>query len=79
MADDGETPDNVVVLRTITKLDVPPDRVLSDPRGKLSMAIVIGETIDGEFYFASSLASGPETLWAIERAKRQLLSTVESD
>jgi hypothetical protein len=39
----------------------------------LAYVIIIGETDDGEFYFASSKASGPDVLWDLEKAKLVLL------
>lgn len=63
----------------ITTLDLDPDRMLARAAGELATVIIIGETKDGEEYFASSVASGPEVLWALERAKLKLLRTVEGD
>ena len=60
----------------ITKLDLPPDRVLEAARGKLSSVVIIGYDNEENEYFASSIADGPEVLWMLERAKMKLL-TVE--
>lgn len=73
MSNDNE--DNVVELEVFTKMNIPPDRVLSAAVGKLQDAIVIGwEEETGLLYFASSNANGPEVLWLLEKAKERLLS-----
>lgn len=64
---------NVVYPQFITKLDIPVDRVLEQAIGKLEGVVLIGYTKDGDEFFASSYASGPECLWLIERCKQQLL------
>lgn len=69
--------DNLVYLNNVTKLDIPPDRVLAKAAGKLQQVIVIGYTTEGAEYFASSVASGPEAVWLLERMKLKLLTIVE--
>jgi len=67
--------DNVVVLPVVTRLDCPPERVLQAAiEAGLTEATIVGYDADGEFYFASSKASGPEVLWALEVAKKELLN-----
>jgi hypothetical protein len=39
----------------------------------------MGTAKDGSEYFASSLASGPETVWHLERAKLKLLRIVDEE
>lgn len=69
----------VVEFNGITRLDIPVSRIFkSAQKEALEGAIVIGWTEDGEFYFASSYASGPEILWLFEIAKKKLLE-VEID
>ena len=65
--------DNVVHLDVVTRLDIDPDRVLSQAVGELESAVVIGFHKDGSEYFASSVADGGTVLWLIERAKMRLL------
>jgi hypothetical protein len=60
-------------------LDVPPDRVLEQARGKLKSVVLIGYGLEGEEYFASSIADGAEALWLIERAKLMLLTIDDED
>ncbi len=65
-------------LDTITKLDLPAERILNYAQNAdLQSAVVIGYTEDGEFYFASSLAAGPEVLWLMELARTRLIDTAE--
>ena len=64
----------IVNLPVVTRLDLDPNRVLdSVPREGLKGVIVIAEEDDGGFYFAASMASGPENLWLMEQAKMRLL------
>ena len=70
-----ESPDNVVELDMITRLDIPPERILNGAlKADLEQAFVIGWGRDGELYTASSFANGPELLWMIELAKKRLLA-----
>jgi hypothetical protein len=64
---------SVVDLNVITTLSLDPDRVLQKAAGKLDRVIVIGQTKEGEEYFASSEADGGCVLWDMERAKLKLL------
>lgn len=65
---------NVINLPVVTRLDIPSERVLAEAvKEDLEFVVVIGETKDGGFYFASSKASGPDILWQLEQAKLALL------
>ena len=71
---------NVVNLPVVTKLAIDPKKVLSAAlEVDWSMVIIVGVTEDGREYFASSEGDGPQVLWNLERAKKRLLSMVESD
>ena len=64
----------VIMLPVITRLDLPPERILAAAtEDGLEQAVVIGTTKDGEFYFASSVADGGSVLWLLEIAKKRLL------
>ena len=65
--------DNVITFSGITKLDMPPDRILEDAKGRLDSVVVIGYDTDGDEFFASSIADGADTLWLLERLKMKLL------
>jgi len=68
------TTDNVVILPVVTRLDCPPERVLNAALdASLAYVIIVGETEDGDLYFASSRGNGPNVLWDLERAKLALL------
>lgn len=69
--------DNVIPLGNITRLDLPPDRVLEGAIGKLDSVIIMGYTEDGEEVFASSIADGGTILWIIERYRKALLEVPE--
>lgn len=64
---------NVTILRCVTTLDLPPDRLLEDALGKLDSVVILGTTKDGAEFFASSVADGGTCLWLMERAKLKLL------
>ena len=65
--------DNVVQLPVVTRLDIPVERVLNNAPRDLQSVIVIGYTADGNFYFCSSRASGPDVLWDLHVAAKRLL------
>ena len=65
---------NVILFNGITKLDLDPDMVLENSKGKLEGVILIGYDKEGEEYFASTYADGGEVLWLIERMKLRLLN-----
>ena len=71
--------DNVVDFDGITKLDIPPDRILEGAKGKLQSVAIVGYDEDGEEYFASSQADGGEVLWLLERCKLNLLRQVDQE
>jgi hypothetical protein len=65
----------VVTFTGITKLDLPPDRILEAAVGTLEGVIIIGYTKEGAEYFSSSYADNGRNLWLAERFVRQLLET----
>lgn len=66
--------DNVVPFNGLTRLDLPPERVLARAIEEgLKSAVVVGWTADGKTYFASSLADSAEIIYLFERAKHDLL------
>lgn len=68
----------VVFLDNVTTLDLPPDRILERAIGECpGGVIVMGYDADGDMYFASSIASGPDCLWLMEKAKAALLDAGE--
>ena len=68
----------------VTFEDISPDKILRAAIGKLDGCVILGWTKDSENspsyeYFAASMASGPETLWLLERAKNQLINVTMED
>ena len=62
----------------VTSLDISADRVLDVAKAaEMQSVIIIGYDTDGGEYFASSIADGPEVLWALERAKMKLMRIVD--
>ena len=69
---------NVVDLNLITRLDLPPDKVLRRALDKsLKEVVICGLDADGEFYFASSKSDGGDVLWHLEIAKKRLLDLMD--
>lgn len=64
----------VIPFNGVTTLDLTPDIVLENLKGKFEGFVVVGYTPEGEEYFASTYADGGTALWLIERCKRALLS-----
>ena len=61
------------ILRCVTTLDIPADRVLEGAIGKLTGAVVIGWDEAGELYIATSLGAEAETLWLLEKGRQYLM------
>jgi hypothetical protein len=72
------TEKNVVYPKLITKMDLPPDRIIEAAIGKMSEVVICGYNNEGKFYIASSVADGGSILWHLEHAKRTLLAIVDS-
>jgi len=60
-----------------TRLDLDPDAVLTGALGKLNEVVIVGYEADGSFYFASTRADGPQTLWLLAQAQKRLLEIGE--
>ena len=69
--------DNVIPLGNITKLDLDPDIVLENTKGKLDSFVIVGLDKEGELYFSSTEADGGSALWLLEKAKKALLEVGE--
>ena len=64
----------IIPLGNITRLDLPPDRILDGAKGQMESVVVIGWDNNGELYFASSIADGGSVLWLLEKCKIALLN-----
>ena len=63
----------VIEFGGITTLDLSPDRVLEQAKGRLEGVVIAGFDLEGGEYFVSSYADGGTVLWLLERLKRELL------
>ena len=66
---------DVTILETVTRLDIPVDRVIDGAtKADLDSVIIIGYDQDGEEYFASSYGGGESVLWLLRRMELKLLA-----
>lgn len=68
----------------LTKLDIPVERILGGAlKADLQSAVVVGFTQDGDLHFASSVASGAEAIFLLQRAiyrlNRMMDDLIEGD
>jgi hypothetical protein len=68
--------EEMMELNGITNLNLNPDIVLENTKGKLEGFVICGYDKDGMEYFSSTYSDGGDILWIIERMKLRLL-TVE--
>lgn len=69
---------DVIGMPITTLLDSDPDNVLVQACAVgFERVVIIGVTVDGEEYLASSAAHNGEVLWDLERAKLRLLRTAD--
>lgn len=67
----------IIPFTGVTKLDLNPDVILENTKGKLEGFVILGYTKDGDEYFASTYADGGTVLWLTERMKKKLLFVPE--
>jgi hypothetical protein len=65
---------NVIQFKGITRLNLDPDIVLENTKGKLEGLVICGYDTEGNEYFASTYADGGDVLWLLERMKLNLLN-----
>lgn len=72
--------DNVIPLGNITRLNMPPDRVLEQAMGQFDNegVVIMGWDKDGDLYFASSIADGGSVIWLLEQCKKLLLEVADT-
>jgi len=68
---------NVIQFSGITRLDLEPDVVLENLKGKLEGFVIVGYGVDESEFFASTYADNAVVLWLLERLKKQLLEDEE--
>lgn len=65
----------IIPFTGITSLDLPPDRILEEAKGKMDGVVIMGWDAEGNEYFASSYADGGTVLWLLEKCKTLLLQS----
>lgn len=68
---------NIITLGCVTRLDLPPDRILEAAKGSLKGVVVIGWNNEDEFYAASSIADGGDVLWLLRKTEQMLMEVSE--
>lgn len=69
---------DVVRLPVVTRFDIDANVVIEDATAhEFASVTIIGTLENGDEFFASSMASGPEVVWDLERAKLKLLRMVD--
>lgn len=67
--------DKITKLQTTTFLDLPVNAVLEGAVDRITNVVIMGYDKDGDYYFASSIAEGPDILWLLEQYKKRILET----
>ena len=73
----------IIPFNGITKLDLDPDVILENLKGKLEGFVILGyekgadEKCVATEYFSSTYADGGTVLWLMERCKRHLMKIAE--
>jgi len=65
---------NILPFNTKTALDLDPDEVLENLKGKLTGFILAGRGVDGEYFYSSTLALKSDSLWFAEKFKTAILN-----
>jgi len=72
--------DNVIIWPGTTLLALPVSRVAeAADKADLSLCIIIGVQKNGDFYFASTEGDVTMVLWQLERAKIELMKSLDID
>lgn len=56
-----------------------PDDVLEGAKAELETVIVLGRTLNGEYYIAANLTDPAAVLWLLEQCKALLLNIDDGD
>ena len=70
---------DILKFHGVTRLDLPPDRLLEEALGRLDSVVIVGYDKDGEEFFASSVADGAESLWMLQRGAHKLLCMPDAE
>lgn len=63
----------IIPIGGVTKLDLPPDRILEAAKGQMEGVVIVGFDKDGEVYAASSYADGGTIMWLLEACKTKMM------
>ena len=66
----------IIPIRGVTKLYIPPDRILEAAKGQMEGVVIIGFDKDGEVYAASSYADGGTVMWLLEACKTKMMESL---
>ena len=72
-------PGKLLIFPVSTSLDIHADTVLKEAIGELNEVVIVGTRKDGQEYFASSIADGPNVNWMLDRAKKALLDIADEE
>jgi hypothetical protein len=67
---------NIVRFTGLTKLDLEPDAILNKAIGELREVLIIGTTLDGNQYLASSSNDAKNMIWHVETAKFMIMESI---
>ena len=67
----------IMPFPSVTKLDLEPDVILENLKGKCRGFVLLGWDAAGEEFFSSTYADGGTVLWLLERCKKRLLEKAE--
>jgi hypothetical protein len=72
--------DNIVELGCITRLDLPPEKILRRAiDADLESVVIVGYDRDGREYFASSIADGAQIIYHLQRGIWSLNKITDQD
>ena len=66
----------IIPIGGVTRLDLPPDRILEAAKGKMKGVVIVGFDKDGEVYAASSYADGGTVMWLLEACKTKMMGSL---
>ena len=67
----------VIQFKGVTKLDLDPDLVLENNKGKYEGLVILGYDKDGSERFIGTYADGGTVMWLLERCKQRLMEAVD--
>jgi len=73
---DEPTSNNVVRFTGITRHDLDPNLILTNAQNTLKEVVVLGTTLEGTQYFATSKSDAKDIMWQLETAKFMLMEAI---